>query len=668
MKNKVNNQVVKDDTVAVVVHYRNHGVIGETLRSLVQQGLAPNRILVVDTSEAPEQEAELRGSIPRGTKCIFIKNRGYGAAVNAGVQHWSETVVKPSYVLVATHEVRWMPHALDLLKLALQDAPDAAAAGPTLITGDEPYSVWSEGGFLTPTLGLPRHYNHKTPFEPDEPKSTMPAERAWLDGSCVLYNLAALAENPIDETYFLYMEETDLHLRLKKLGRTILWVPNSVAWQSSLGIPSKYATRNLRLLYRRSGRPWLGKVAVPLDLARQIASSIKKRGRLRQNLPSLLTGLFSRLPQETKLRTLRVQIINPLGVALAHYTDELVSVLKATGAASHLRSFPEPSASGRGRISWIMTYCRELTAARKLSKNSNMVLIVTWPVLGHLDKILISLFYRRPAWLVIHDPRPLVRAVGYGKASLWLGNFIAGKTSLIAHSKAAFSEMVLQGSREVTLLPHPILATAETDRDSLSGFVERVLVLGQYKIDRDISLLEALSQRLSGKYSLEIYGRGWPAVSGWSVTPGFMTEQAMDERIATASVILIPYSRFYQSGIAVRALELGTPVVGPRASSLAELLGLDSGLLVDRDGIDPEDSWTEAIKFDVNDGASVIPLIANRFRQSTVKSWHGWVASVMRNPETHSRGCECRATRRASSRQQICVTRLANDRIGGRSC
>ena len=45
--------------------------------------------------------------------------------------------------------------------------------------------------------------------------------------------------------------------------------------------------------------------------------------------------------------------------------------------------------------------------------------------------------------------------------------------------------------------------------------------------------------------------------------------------------MLIPYSHFYQSGVAVRALELGVPVIGPRHPFLIDLLGPDSPGFVD---------------------------------------------------------------------------------------
>ena len=625
-----------DDTVAVVVHYRNYRLIGQTLCSLIEQGIPAERILIVDTSDEPDGAERLEMLIPAGVTALQIENKGYGNAVNTGIRHWAGVALPPRFVLVATHEVSWMPLAVDRLRSALAAAPEAAAAGPTLVTGAAPYSVWSEGGVLSGKLGLPRHIGHRRPFRPEILDKQPPQERGWLDGSCVLYDFAAIAENPIDETYFLYMEETDLHLRLAKLGRQILWVPNAVAWQSSKGIPAEYSTRNLRLLYARSGRAALGRIAVPLDAARQLASSAKK-GRLRENLRPLLRGLTVALPPRQAAPSAsanpnpnpNIITINPLGAALRHYTKALLSVLEAEATTIELREFFEPSASGQGRLSWVLEYCRQLRAARGLTENpAERILIITWPVLGHLDTLLIALFYRRPAWLVIHDPTPMVRAIGYGRASRRIGRSFSKNTRFIVHSaqaQAALAEHGLTGN--TVLLPHPVLAPSDKAR-LMPGLGKHgdarptVRVLGQYKADRDLSVLTRLAKDLSNRYTLEIFGRGWPPVAGWTVTEGFMTEAEMVRRISDADVVLIPYSRFFQSGIAIRAIEAGTPVVGLNSSSLTDLLGRGSPLLVD--GSEDTAGWAHAIEFAVADGTAAMAGIATGLRQSAVAAWQVW--------------------------------------------
>ena len=108
-----------------------------------------------------------------------------------------------------------------------------------------------------------------------------------------------------------------------------------------------------------------------------------------------------------------------------------------------------------------------------------------------------------------------------------------------------------------------------------------VRVLGQWKSSRDIEAMKSVAAAAyDGNPRFEVVGRGWPEVDGWSVDNRFVPEAELDNLIHSSQVVLIPYSRFYQSGIAIRALENNRVTVGPADSSLADILGADSPCLV----------------------------------------------------------------------------------------
>jgi hypothetical protein len=154
----------------------------------------------------------------------------------------------------------------------------------------------------------------------------------------------------------------------------------------------------------------------------------------------------------------------------------------------------------------------------------------------------------------------------------------------MTHSERAQLEVSEAVPAATTIVvPHPIRAarrTVPTDKEDRSI----VTVLGQYKADRDIPLLEWLATVLPPQARLQIVGRGWPTVNGWQVDARFIPEEEFDATIQQSSVVLIPYRRFYQSGVAIRALEQDVPVVGPRASVLSEIFGAESSLLAGPDG------------------------------------------------------------------------------------
>lgn len=617
------------DVLAIVVHHRSYGSIGRTTSALVEQGISASHVLVVDNSEEPEKRALLDSVLPPGTTVLFIDNRGYGNAVNAGLDYWDEHN-KPdarTFLLVATHEALVHGDAVSHLRHALVETESAAAAGPTLITGDDEFTVWSKGGRLSRVLGIPRHYGHRDPFDQAQLTEEQPEPRRWLDGAFILYRWGPIRDLQLDESFMMYMEETELHLRLGAVGWDVLWVPSSIVWQSSGGIPAFYLSRNLRLLYTRRDRRFQGLVAVPFDVTRRALSGLR-RGR--PEIRQLLRGMMVRLPPPASGRHSPIVIVNPLGAALEHYVRELESVIRSADGSTSVRSFVEPSSSGESRIAWVLSYAAALREASRRSKGSNQgPMLVTWPVLGYLDLVLIRILYRRPAWLVMHDPEPLVRAVGYGSFSRTLGRIFEGRTALIVHSsvaRAVVDKHAVVGS--IALLPHPILPPAESHSTDSTRPVVRVL--GQYKPDRDVSLLQQIGSRLAESHQLEILGRGWPDIAGWSVTEGFLSEADMTAAVLSSDVVVVPYSRFFQSGIAIRALEHGIPVVGPRESSLKDLLGEHSSFLVSSHAREQSGApWVTAIREASSPASRAEALRASRaIRSLTVESWGTWITML----------------------------------------
>jgi glycosyltransferase involved in cell wall biosynthesis len=283
-----------------------------------------------------------------------------------------------------------------------------------------------------------------------------------------------------------------------------------------------------------------------------------------------------------------VWLYNPLPEALKHYEGALLDVLSAAGVPA--RSAGAPSIEVHGASKWqrARAAAAELAAHRRAGRGGH--LIVLWPTYGLLEPALWL-----PSWragrvsIVIHDPSPLRRQLGMGPVAASLGGRAARASHLrvVAHSETAADTLRANGWASPELLPHPLLR-ARPRAQPVPADRGTVLVCGQYKPARNVELLVALGPQLRrAGYRAVIAGRGWPAVPGWEVIDRFLTETELDERMGRSAAVLIPYSHFYQSGIAVRAVELGVPVVGPEHPFLAELLGPGwPGLVAGEDAAD----------------------------------------------------------------------------------
>ncbi|AIV39424.1 MULTISPECIES: glycosyltransferase [unclassified Curtobacterium] len=237
---------------AIVVHHRSYETIEKVLSDLVHEGVAPENIVVVDNSDQDDSEDRLRTLLPGSTRLLSVANHGYGAAVNAGVR---ELQAHATYdlLLVATHEVEIADGSVGALVDAVRSAPNIGAAGPTLISRvDGADKVWSTGGRFTRWARVPRHHDHRADVHAVQ-QSGSPTRREWLDGAFVLYRAQLLSELRVNEVFFMYVEEVDLHLRIARAGFEVVWVPEARVRQSSNGTPMLYFGRNLALLHRLNG-------------------------------------------------------------------------------------------------------------------------------------------------------------------------------------------------------------------------------------------------------------------------------------------------------------------------------------------------------------------------------------------------------------------------------
>lgn len=313
---------------------------------------------------------------------------------------------------------------------------------------------------------------------------------------------------------------------------------------------------------------------------------------------------------------MKVSVINPLRAGLGHYSRALMHTLAAAGVTGLLVEVAEPSASGSSRPTWIRDYLRAAAGACTTLPNADRV-VVTWPTLGFLDFTLLQVVARHPVrWIVMHDPTPLVHARGYGWAARHIAESRWVDARAIVHSDEALKSLTTQSTIATLLLPHPMFPPADNSRRSSRAVVR---VIGQYKPDRDVSALRALRECGPNEWTYEIVGRGWPAVPGWRIRAGFLPEPEFVEAIRSASVVLIPYRRFFQSGVAFRCLELGVPFVGPRESSLASIVGVRSPWLVSTG-----DDWLPAVDAALSASSSTVYEVGGLAYAGALTAWARW--------------------------------------------
>jgi GT2 family glycosyltransferase len=268
----------------VVVHHRSPDTLPRTVASLLAAGLDPRKVVVVDNSEDESLASTVLGDL----RILVTANDGYGSAVNAGVAWLAREHPGLAAILVSTHEVVVEPDTVTELLDGLA-LPGTAAVGPVLWEArSADGAIWSAGGVLA-GRGLVARHRHAPR---DDSRF---AEADWLDGALVLYRSQLLEAYGFDTTYFLYLEEVDLHLRLRRAGWQIRVAHQARASQATAGMPAYWAMRN-RVYFGRKfslgAAGWLGTTWVLLQVVRRA---------VRTRDPSLLSGIHRGLLSGARL-------------------------------------------------------------------------------------------------------------------------------------------------------------------------------------------------------------------------------------------------------------------------------------------------------------------------------------------------------------------------------
>lgn len=272
-----------------------------------------------------------------------------------------------------------------------------------------------------------------------------------------------------------------------------------------------------------------------------------------------------------------IRIANPLPQVLSHYQDELEATLTRCGIeAGRIVTHPVEGLAGpMGRPRMLIN---ALTNARRNAETEDSALQI-WPSVGLWDFLLWNSSTSRNS-VIFHDPTPIRRQFGFDSLSKSVARITGGARSprVIAHSDEALTvAKFLLPRYEILKVLHPVMR--------IPGSLVReknneVVVAGQYKPERDLEMLAAIGPKLSAKgLRPTIYGRGWPTgIPGWQIVDGYIAESRLQRALASARVVVVPYRNYFQSNIAVRALELGTLSVLKSSSFSRDLFGKDDRL------------------------------------------------------------------------------------------
>ncbi|MFJ3322434.1 glycosyltransferase [Curtobacterium sp. NPDC086286] len=274
---------------------------------------------------------------------------------------------------------------------------------------------------------------------------------------------------------------------------------------------------------------------------------------------------------------------DPIPVVQHHYQRQLHDVFASGGGSATQAHWSRPVEGFPGALDKARMLANAVHNLRRQRAERRPVL-QAWPSLGLLETRLWS-SPNGPRYVMLHDPAPLRRQYGHSERSRrWAAAAPAEHrpTVLVSNDHAfAIARQALPHHRIESVL-HPMLSTRRhVDKTARPS----ILVAGQYKPARNVELLAALGPRLRARgWETTIVGRGWPEIEGWTVENRFVAEHELEHLLGRSWVHLLTYRQYFQSGVSLRAVEMGTPTVGEDTDFLRGLFGAGHPGLVATDG------------------------------------------------------------------------------------
>lgn len=186
----------------------------------------PNyRVVVVDNGSSDDSVDRIKTAFPNVELIEAGRNLGFAAGNNLGIRFALERGV--DYVWLLNNDTKVCPHALTAMVEVAESDPKIGAVGSVLYYMDKPERVqaWG-GGWVNPWLGISRHF-----------LAPVSSERIhYITGASLLIRRSVLEEvGLLDEGFFMYWEDTDFGLRLRKRGYELSVSPNSVVFHAEMG-------------------------------------------------------------------------------------------------------------------------------------------------------------------------------------------------------------------------------------------------------------------------------------------------------------------------------------------------------------------------------------------------------------------------------------------------
>ena len=230
-------------TTVVIPNYNGKEFLKDCLDSL-QKGTIVPAIVVVDNGSSDGSTTFIKEHYPQVQVIAFSENRGFSAAVNAGIEY-----ADTPYVFLLNNDTTVHEDAVACLEREMDNHPNAFSMEARMVQMKNPDKLDSAGDFYC-ALGWAFARGKDKPYHTFERKSKIFSACA----GAAIYRKSYFEKTGLfDDNHFAYLEDVDIGYRARIYGYDNYYIPEAIVYHVGSGASgSRYNEFKIRLSARNS--------------------------------------------------------------------------------------------------------------------------------------------------------------------------------------------------------------------------------------------------------------------------------------------------------------------------------------------------------------------------------------------------------------------------------